>query len=250
MKNINRAPQRITPLSIGEHKGLAVQIPKNYSFARGINSVPLTITEFGHASISYPIVFTQSVFGLTPIALLGLRSAQNLCIDSDGAWMEEYVPSFLKHYPFFIGRDTDGLKVCIDEDWEGCNRIGRGEVLFDSEGAPTSFLKHIIASLSGYQKQTVITQEIMNRLSGLDVFEEGKIDYINDSNGSNRIRGVYIINREKLLELNPAVLRDLNSLHLLEYCFNHIHSLSTLGKLFNRMRDSGDPNYSEIKNFS
>lgn len=238
MENLNREPQKIKPLSVGEHKGLAVQLPKNYLFAKNINSVPLTITEFGRASTCYPIVFTQSAFGLTPTALLGLQSANNLCVDAEGTWTEDYVPAFLRRYPFVVGRDTDGLKVCIDEGWEGFNWAGRGELLFDSEGATTSYLKDVVAFLTEYQKQTDITRKIMDRLNELDIFEEGHIDYTSHGIDSNRILGVYTIKREELLKLDPDVLHSLNSSHLLEYCFNHIHSLATLEKLLSRLRNS------------
>lgn len=236
MENIEQERGRIKPLSANRHKGLAVLPPQNFLFASGINSVPLTITEFGRASVCFPILFTRSADSLAPVALLGLRPAQSLCVDAEGAWTEDYVPAFLRCYPFIIGQSSDGLKVCIDEAWHGLNRSGRGELLFDSDGEATSYLKGVVAFLTEYQRQSDITRKVVARLNNLGILDEGHIDFESDSGDTNRVSGVYTIRRDKLLSLGADVLHSLNSSHLLEYSFNHIHSLARLEHLLNRLK--------------
>ncbi|MEO1323505.1 MAG: SapC family protein, partial [Pseudomonadota bacterium] len=60
------------PLNPEQHAGLGVkQIDQPFGFLRTAHAVPVTVTEFGMAAASYPIIFVGEEF--TPVAVMGVR---------------------------------------------------------------------------------------------------------------------------------------------------------------------------------
>ena len=70
--------------------------------------VPLTVTEFSAAALSYPIIFVGN--DKTPVAVMGVRQNENEYIDATGQPdPDTYLPAFVRRYPFvFMQADTDG----------------------------------------------------------------------------------------------------------------------------------------------
>jgi len=68
------------PLTLEQHGKLGVNpVDKPYGFVAKSNLVPLTVTEFAPAALSYPVIFigeTQK----QPVAVMGLRQEGNFHI--------------------------------------------------------------------------------------------------------------------------------------------------------------------------
>src|SRR5690606_25699494 len=126
--------ERAVPVSSERHRDWSVETGVNYGFARELNSVPLLATEFGPAATEYAVVFAGDEQAVLPAAILGMRAGENSHVDSSGAWTGGYIPAFLRRYPFVFARSDDGtaFTLCLDEEFDGFNRDGRGERLFDS----------------------------------------------------------------------------------------------------------------------
>ena len=77
-----------------------------------------------------------------PAALLGIRDKENLYVGQNGNWNAKYVPAFIRRYPFvFSSTDGGRFTLCLDHEFDGVNRSGLGERLFDFEGSAPSICK-------------------------------------------------------------------------------------------------------------
>ena len=148
------------PLDQSVHGGLGVNpSDKPYAFVAQTNIVPLTVTEFAAAALSYPIIFTGE--NRQPVAVMGLSSNENLFVAPDGEFRADaYVPAYVRRYPFVFADDKQNqrLILCIDR--------GASIVAEDGQAAkpPTVYraleflerlgMVHRIASISAYVAST------------------------------------------------------------------------------------------------
>ena len=129
--------ERPVLLNRDKHRHRKVLPSTSYAFAQKANSLYLAGVEFNAACKEYAIVFTRAADGRTvPVAMLGLRSRENLFVDEEGRWSGTYVPAFVRRYPFVFSTaaDRQTLTLCIDEAHKGVNREGKGRRLFDDDG--------------------------------------------------------------------------------------------------------------------
>lgn len=106
----------VVVLNRDTHRELRLKPQDSLSFAAETNCVPLALVEFGDVAREYPIVFARLPGGLVPVALLGLRDAENLYLNAEGKWDARYVPAFVRRYPFVAVQDNnapDKLLVCM-----------------------------------------------------------------------------------------------------------------------------------------
>jgi len=88
-------------LRFEQHRDLCVKPAGDYSFARDVNAVPISVGEFMPAIRNYPIVFAEG--SLTPVAILGLKQGENRFLTAGGAWRRDaYIPAYLRRYPFIF----------------------------------------------------------------------------------------------------------------------------------------------------
>ena len=82
-----------------------------HAFAAGADSVPLMAGEFAVACKHFPILFTDGAVART-VALLGLRTGENLSVNAEGEWEEgayilAYCGPLPVHFPRECGRIWD-----------------------------------------------------------------------------------------------------------------------------------------------
>ncbi|MEO7549499.1 MAG: SapC family protein, partial [Ramlibacter sp.] len=155
------------------HRHRRVLPSTSYAFARKANSLYLAGVEFNAACKEYAIVFTRAADGRTvPVAMLGLRSRENLFVDDEGRWSGTYVPAFVRRYPFVLAElSGQNAGVCIDEAFAGLNEH-EGEALFDAQGSNTPFLQNAIDFLQQYQREYVRTEAFCRRLQDAGLLRE------------------------------------------------------------------------------
>ena len=137
-----------------KHRKRRVKPSNSFAFARRANSVYLAGVEFGEACKEYPIVFTRDANQkVIPVAMLGLRSRENLFVDEEERWSAAYVPAFVRRYPFVLAQlSSESLAVCMDEAYPGLSET-EGEALFDAQGGNTPFLQNALEFLHRYQQE-------------------------------------------------------------------------------------------------
>jgi hypothetical protein len=229
-------------LDRARHKRLRVRPSSSFAFARKANSVYLTGVEFNEAMKEYPIVFTRAATGrVVPVAMLGLRSRENLFVDDEARWTARYVPAFVRRYPFVLAQLAgEQLGVCIDEAYPGFN-LEEGEQLFDGNGANTPFLANAVDFLERYQREFTRTEAFCRRLEQFGLLKEMNAQASLTDGRSFAVSGLHVVDEPKLMTLPDAVALSLfrsGELHLVSM---HLASLSNMQLLVDRMAQRPAP---------
>ncbi len=228
--------ERATPITVEAHKEWSVQTGKNFAFAAAVNSAPILATEFAAAAPEMTIVFSGSADLVFPSVILGMRDQQNMFVGENGAWVGNYIPAFFRRYPFVFseseGKET--FTLCIDEEFEGLNRDGRGERLFDSEGARTQYLTNMLNFVSSYQGQYERTKLFCQRLVALKLLDPAQARFATPDGKTGALSGFFTINRDKLKAIPENELREMFGNDELELCFIHLQSLANINALNQR----------------
>lgn len=225
------------PVSPSQHADFSVRSGKDFEFARAVNSVPLTAVEFRSATAEYAVVFAGQDDAVIPVIILGVNADQNLFIKDDGRWDAQYIPAFVRRYPFVFASSDDGknFTLCIDEQFSGCNREGRGERLFDADGERTQYLETVLNFLKEYQVQFQRTRAFCAHLKELDLLDPMQARF-NLPNGQTRsLTGFMTVNRARLKELDDEVLARMAKSDELELIYLHLQSMQNLGALLKRI---------------
>ncbi|MEP6790680.1 MAG: SapC family protein, partial [Ramlibacter sp.] len=129
-----------------KHRNRKVLPSTSFAFAGKANSLYLAGVEFNEACKEYAIVFTRIANQkIVPVAMLGLRTRENLFVNKDEGWDGSYIPAFVRRYPFVLADlpGQPGMGVCIDEAFKGLGN-SEGEALFDEQGNNTPFLQNAL----------------------------------------------------------------------------------------------------------
>lgn len=224
------------PLSSEAHRDLYVKIEPDLRFAADINSVPIVAAEFQRAGADLPLVFAGEGEAIFPVAVLGLEQGHNAFLNDEGLWTASYVPAFLRRYPFVFSR-TEGenedakFTLCIDDTYPGVNTDGRGERLFDADGARTQYLEGILRFATEYQSQFETTQTFARRLETLDLLEPSEATVTRPDGTTSSLTGFRTVNLEKLRKLDDAEALDLLRTGGMELCYRQAASLANLSRI-------------------
>ncbi|MGI9305463.1 MAG: SapC family protein [Gammaproteobacteria bacterium] len=226
----------VTPISVERHGEWSVETGIDYSFAAQANSVPVLAVEFAHAAGEYPIVFAGEGDTILPLAVLGLVDKQNLYVGEEGTWKGNYVPAFVRRYPFVFSTADDGetFTLCIDERYTGFNREGRGRRLFDVDGKGTDYLDRIVNFLKEYQAQYQRTRAYCQKLSELELLEPMQAQMTVRSGQRLSMTGFMAVNREKLKGIEAQMLAELAHTNELELTYLHLNSLNRFTNMARR----------------
>ncbi len=228
-----------------KHRKRRVLPSTGFGFARKANSLYLAAAEFAEACKEYAIVFTRGAEGkgaIVPVAMLGLRSRENLFVDEHDQWSAGYIPAFVRRYPFVLAElaGQPSMGVCIDEAFAGLGDR-EGEALFDAQGNNTPFLQNALDFLNRYQAEYTRTEAFCRRLeqAGLLTEMNAKADLVDGR--SFTVNGLLVVDEKRLLALPDAVALSLfraGELHLVSL---HLASLPNMKKLVDRMAERKSP---------
>lgn len=225
------------PVTFERHKDTYVKTGATYDFARYVNSVPITAIEFAQAAAEYPVVFAGTEEAVMPAVILGAQQTQNLFVDTTGAWRGKYLPAFVRRYPFVFSTDTAGKRFIlhIDESFEGVNKEGRGERLFDNDGEQTQYLKGVLKFLQDYQARFQRTTEYCTRLKSLGLMQPMQAQFNLADGGRRTLSGFSVVDREKLKAISADDVALMFRNDELECTYLHLHSLRHFGEMLDRM---------------
>ncbi|MBF0615032.1 MAG: SapC family protein [Magnetococcales bacterium] len=231
--------QKPTPLDARLHRELRLTAQAtHYGFAAATNSVVLTGVEFIEAAKEYPIVFAKVGDKVVPVAVLGVRDAENLFVKPDGGWNARYIPAFVRRYPFVLAGSeaAQQLTVCFDAEFPGFVSSGtEGQPLFDEQGQPTPWLNQAIRFLQEYQAQVRRTETFVNRLTGLDLLVERSVRVEFPNSIQRSLQGLLAVDEQKLLALSKPQALELFRCGELSWVYAHLASLSNMGRLVDLM---------------
>ena len=222
------------PVSKQRHADFCVDMANNYNFSRDINAVPIVVGEFAKIAREYPIVFVNAATGVIPMAMVGLRDNENLFLSPEGSWDGDYVPAFIRRYPFVFSKkaDDDSFVLCIDEKCDGINSEGRGQALFKDDGEASEYLEKMLAFTTTFQA----TERFASRLADLDILRPAEINFQLSDGKKAKTGGLLGGDRDRLSELDPEQLAELQKSGDLELIYTHLFSSSAVEGFSSRLR--------------
>ncbi len=229
--------KKIVPLNKEQHADLYVEPADNFKYTKDSNSIYIAAVEFPKACKEYPIVFGNGPNGaIYPVVLLGLKVKQNLYLGKKGEWLAQYVPAYVRRYPFILASsspDSKNFAVCVDESFAGFNRNKKGQRLFTEKGQDSAMLKQAVDFLRDYQTQIQLTTLFCNNINKLGLFEPVQAT-IEKSGKKEVVGGFMCINRAKLKALAPDKAAELLKTDQMELIFAHLSSLSNMERLLKK----------------
>jgi hypothetical protein len=219
------------PLNREQHAKLGlVHKDKPYGFALSGTAVPLAVTEFAPAALSYPVIFAGD--DRVPLAVMGLNTGENLFIKADGAFEAgAYIPAYIRRYPFVLANDEsqDRLIVCIDR---GSDLLAEGgqTPLFDDKGEPTEYTQNCIKFCDDFEVERRRTDSFVQLLKDNDLFELKKAVFTPmDQNGQpgepQTVAEYFGVSEEKLNALPAEKIKELQTSGALAQIYAHLVSL-------------------------
>jgi len=231
--------QEIAPLNRNQKVRLLVpgEVP---AFARSINAIPISFTEFALVAREYPIIFTTTgntqIFA--PVAVLGMSAGENL-YDNDGRWASNvYVPAYVRRFPFCMTKVTlDKVEqknrlICVEKSFIDDKN---GEAMFDADGQPLAKWKEIEKLLSEYELDLERSREMCGVLADYGLLEPFTMQAKFNAGGEPlHLTGMHRAVEGKIEHLNASQLKNLVKKGILSRLYAHLLSLDNFAKLLDR----------------
>jgi SapC protein len=231
--------KEIVPLNRNQKVRLLApgEIPE---FARALNAVPISYTEFALVAREYPIIFTTAgdARTYTPVAALGMENGENL-YNQGNAWASGvYVPAYVRRFPFCMSRVTiDKVEqknrlICVEKAHLD---EAKGESLFDAKGQPTEKWQAIEQLLSDYESDMGRSQEMCGILGDYSLFEPFTMQAKLIKGGEPvAMTGMFRVAEAKIEHLNASQLKNLVKKGILSRIYAHLLSLNNFANLLDR----------------
>ncbi len=229
----------VVPLSSARHKAWSIEQVTDYRFTKKANLVYLSCVEFRKASRSFPIVFVGSDAQVFPAALLGVSESENLFVREDGKWDSDYIPAYVRRYPFVaahINEKSDTLLLGVDESYPGFNSEGKGKRLYTEQGEQSDYIKSMSTFVSHFQVEHVKTSRFCEHLLNYDLLEPMTIKVTLEARKPIVLKGFYVVSYAKLKDLASDKLAKMMQDDELGLIFSHLSSLDQFEALVARSK--------------
>ena len=129
--------------------------------------------------------------------------------------------------------------LCIDESFDGCNRTGIGERLFDAEGEQSQYLNGMLKFLREYQAHFARTQIFCKKLLELDLLESVGAQFTPPKGERRPLTAFLAINRQNMQALTGEQYEELAKTGELELAYIHLQSLRNFTSIMERAKQKG-----------
>lgn len=223
------------PLTADLHGKLGVTpADKPYAFVAGTHVVPLTVTEFAPAALTYPVIFVGDQ--KQPVVAMGLRNGENLFIEDGDIRADAYLPAYVRRYPFVFATDeVEGRMIlCIDRAapfvTEG------GEVPLFENGQPSAYVQNAMDFCNNFEQERVRTESFVKLLTDLDLFEVREATFTpRNEDGTTgqpqKLAEYFAVSEDKLKALPAEKLVELRDNGALGQIYAHLISLAGWDRL-------------------
>lgn len=222
----------IVPVSSKLHTNVRLQERKDFNFADKLTTTSVMVPEFSKVASLYPIVFVEDKKSdkFQAVALLGLEENKNLFV-KEGKWIATYIPSSIRRYPFTLAtiNKNEPLVICIDEECELLNEK-EGHKLFDNNGNSLDYMIKVKKHLTDHHRMSLFTEEFITFLREHNMLMPLNMK-VKLKEKSKNIKGVYIINEERLNSLNDFTFLELRNKQYIKAIYKHLSSLYNIEKL-------------------
>ncbi|MBA3048207.1 MAG: SapC family protein [Alphaproteobacteria bacterium] len=218
------------PLSVEAHGGLGVDpVEKPYGFVAQTNLVPLTVTEFAPAALSYPVIFVGDA--RMPVAVMGLRGGENLFVNDAGEFRPEaYIPAYVRRYPFVFANDDvqKRLILCVDREAPFIREGGATPLFID--GKPSPYVDQAMEFCNNFELERQRTDAFVKLLTDLDLLDTREAVFTpRNPDGTaaapQKIAEYFAVSEDKLKALPAEKLVELRDNGALGQIYAHLVSL-------------------------
>ena len=225
------------PLNPEAHGGMGIKaVPNPHAFVAETNVVPLTVSEFPAASLSYPIVFIGENY--MPVAAMGLSSGQNVFVSPEGAFRpDSYLPAFARRYPFVFANDEQQQRLILCVDLEAPMVVKSSpDVAFFENGQATAYVENAMQFCSDFENERRRTESFVQLLRDLDLLAPRETVYRpQNPDGTagepQKIAEYFAVDDKKLNALSGEKLVELRDNGALTHIYAHLNSLLAWDRL-------------------
>jgi len=212
-------------------------------FARTLNAIPVSYSEFGRVAREYAIVFSGGENdSYSPVAVLGMTAGENLYY-VDGAWARDaYVPAYARRFPFCMAKVTlnkveqQNRLICVEKahlDEQA------GEPMFDAKGQPLEKWKEIERLLTEYELDLERSREMCAILADYGLLEPFTMQATFAKGGAAHLTGMHRVAEGRIEHLNASQLKNLVRKGALGRVYAHLLSLENFTRLLDRKAARG-----------
>lgn len=221
----------VVPLNRDHHRGFRMNTGADrFAFARSSHVIPALVDEFVAASGTLPIVFTVGTAEFVPVFLVGLRTNVNALVNDAGNWDGDYIPAYVRRYPFIIGEVTGAEPLACIDDTASVQHDG-GQTMFDDEGRETQALVERIQFANDYMRSAQRNTEFVKLLTELNLFRTVSIDVKLSGGEGLSIQGFMTVDVQKLDALSQEDFGRLRAGGFLAPIYAHLASLNCIERI-------------------
>ena len=221
---------RPEPLSADLHGKLGANpVDKPYAFVGQTHVVPLTVTEFAPAALSFPVVFLGD--NKQPVAVMGLRQSENLYVDAAGDFKAEaYIPAYARRYPFVFANDEQQGRMILCVDRDAPFIVEGGQVPLFEDGQPSAYVNQAMEFCNNFEQERQRTDSFVKLLTDLDLFDVREATFTpRDEQGNpgepQKLADYFAVSEDKLKALPAEKLAELRDNGALGQIYAHLVSL-------------------------
>jgi hypothetical protein len=208
---------------------------KGYEFARSSLVAAIAAEEVVLATRHFPLAFLAGET-TSLVAVLGLRTGENLFVAPSGRWAGQYVPAVLRSHPFRLLKGDDGnFHLGYDEASGMLGRAGEGEAFFDEAGKATERIQELLKFLMHLNTGLNRTTDAGTRLAALGVLEPWPLK-VRAEEGEIAVNGLLRVNEASLAELSEQDFLSLRKGGALAMAYAQLFSMPNVAVLAQLLR--------------
>ena len=216
-----------------KHSDLKINPLSDLNFAKQSPFIPVVANESAIVGNTFPVVFTaEENSSLVALVSLGTDS---LAINNEGKWITQYIPSFLRKYPFSLAstKENTEQKVILIDEGSSLFSKSKGKQLFKKSGEQSETLENAIKFLTANEQQVITTKNIINEIVKSGILEDRDISVGEGDEKKVLVNGFKIVDREKLNALSDDILASWVKRGIITFIDAHLKSLDNIQTLFN-----------------
>jgi hypothetical protein len=217
---------RPVPVDASRHKTKFLRDNPGYGFSARTNSVPVSGAEFVMIQRHYPIVFSGRD-KMLPVAVVGLRPDENLCVDAEGKWLPHaYIPAYVRRYPFVFIEAAGGQLILGIDEGSGIV-VDDGKLpLFDAAGKPSQLVNSALQFCAAYQGNHKATAEYVEALKEADLLVDHQAQATIAGTERLSLAGFRVVDETRFNKLPAATLETWRNKGWLAWTYAHLMSFA------------------------
>lgn len=222
------------PLDARVHADRSLAPNRTFGFAADTNCVPLLFSEFIRACRQYPIVFTAAP-ATQPLALLGIRTGQNLFVDHEGRWAEEFhIPAYVRRYPFIFMESPDQQQFTLCIDTAAGSVVQNNDNPLFKDGKPTELTQQALTFCRAFHGEHMVTTEFAKAVNDAELLVDKTAEVTLKNGQKLSLTGFRVIDEEKFNNLPDETFLNWRKRGWLPLVYAHLTSTANWSTLINR----------------